>query len=180
MAAAAAPATAASAAEGRKWPGVEGRFLAGIANPGEHRYSPFGWLLAIGTVGSSGAHWLKLIELVAASGAVIFVNRHRTAPRKVYVTGNLTHFRDSGQANRSRPRVCSPHCRSGGQHSSPAATNSPGYPRPGRNNGLMHGLLQELGTHGPRVLGRHSLAAAGDNRVFAESSQWVVRHWLKR
>ena len=88
---AAAPSAATAAtAERREGARAEGRLaFTGPADPGEHRDGPLGGLLTVGTVGPSGAHRLELFELVAASRAVVLVQRHTVPPNGVSLPANL-------------------------------------------------------------------------------------------
>ena len=106
VAAATASATASAATHWRQRPRIEGRLLTSVADPGEYRDGTPGGLFAVGAIGAGGAHRLKFFELMAASWAVVFVYRHRTAPNDLSVTGNLTQHEVYGQVRGYEMRDC--------------------------------------------------------------------------
>ena len=73
VAAAATAAAATAAAHGRQWTvaGVAGRLTPGHSS--EDRDDSLGRLLAVGAVGSAGAHGLQFVELILTGRAMVFV-----------------------------------------------------------------------------------------------------------
>lgn len=74
--AAAAPAAAVVADQGRERAGIPGRFGASASAESEHRDGAAGRLFAVDAIGALRAHRLQLLEFVAAGRAKILIKRH--------------------------------------------------------------------------------------------------------